>query len=105
MGVFDYRPDVGVKALPVGGFDFLAPPRIVFGWGRRTEIGGLAASLGSRAFVICGSQTLQANGTMGALFALLEKQDVTPLPLAEISHEPLVADVDRATKSLCDHGV
>ena len=43
-------------------YDFFAPPRIVFGWGRRTEIGSIAASLGRRAFLVLGSRTLETNG-------------------------------------------
>ncbi len=31
-------------------YDFLAPPRIVFGWGRRREVGMLGRTLGRRAF-------------------------------------------------------
>ena len=28
-------------------YDFLAPPKIVFGWGRRREVGPLARELGT----------------------------------------------------------
>ena len=35
--------------LPQLDYDFLAPQRIVFGWGRREEVGPLAATLGRRA--------------------------------------------------------
>ena len=40
------------------------PSRIVFGWGRRREVGELARSLGRRAFVVCGSHTLKLNGAL-----------------------------------------
>ena len=43
-------------------FDFVAPSRVVFGWGRRREAGGLARSLGRRAFLVCGSRTLESSG-------------------------------------------
>ena len=83
-------------------FDFLAPPRIVFGWGRRSEVGSLAASLGRRAFVVTGSKTLKTNGTIAGLFAELVKHGVTPVQLAEIAHEPLVMDVDQAAMIVRD---
>ncbi len=34
---------------PVLNYEFLAPQKIVFGWGRRREVGVLARRLGSRA--------------------------------------------------------
>ena len=39
---------------PVLNYDFLAPQKIVFGWGRRREVGVLGRSLGSRAFLVSG---------------------------------------------------
>ena len=39
-------------------FDFVAPARTLFGWGRRAEVGPLAASLGRRAWLVTGSRTL-----------------------------------------------
>jgi len=35
-------------------YDFVAPRQIVFGWGRRRELGALAKTLGSRALIIHG---------------------------------------------------
>src|SRR5438309_14066 len=75
-------------------YEFLAPPRIVFGWGRRRELGALASTLGRRAFVVLGSRTLHQNGCWDELAALLEKADVTAEVAATISREPKVADVD-----------
>jgi hypothetical protein len=48
-------------------YDFLAPRRIVFGWGRWREVGPLAARLGKRAFVVLGSRTLAENGLAAEL--------------------------------------
>ncbi|HXT58355.1 MAG TPA: iron-containing alcohol dehydrogenase, partial [Pirellulales bacterium] len=45
-------------------YDFVSPQKVVFGWGRRNEIGTLAARLGRRAFVVEGSRTLAACGAM-----------------------------------------
>ena len=35
-------------------YDFAAPPKIVFGWGRRRELVGTLGRLGHRALVLCG---------------------------------------------------
>ncbi|HZZ27331.1 MAG TPA: iron-containing alcohol dehydrogenase [Pirellulales bacterium] len=94
-------PAIGFP-LPPLEYDFLAPPRIVFGWGRRREIGTLAASLGRRAFVVTGSRTLEKNGTLDELLRLLEAAGVEPLHVASISHEPEVGDVDRLTAALVE---
>ena len=63
-------------------YDFFAPNRIVFGWGRRAEIGSLAKSLGSRAFVVSGSRTLEANGTVDELCRLMQSAGITTERLA-----------------------
>ena len=57
----------GSFSLPPLNYDFIAPQKIVFGWGRRSEIGTLAASLGRRAFVVVGSRTLENNETVSQL--------------------------------------
>ena len=86
-------------------YDFFAPNRIVFGWGRRTEIGSLAKSLGSRAFVVSGSRTLEANGTIEELCRSMQSVGVTTERLATQTREPEVADVDAAVERLVSLGV
>ncbi len=86
-------------------YDFFAPQRIIFGWGRRSEIGTLAKSLGSRAFVVSGSRTLEANGTIDELCRLLTNSGVAAERLATQTREPEVADVDVATAQLRDIGL
>ena len=86
-------------------YDFFAPNRIVFGWGRRTEIGSLAKSLGSRAFVISGSRTLEANGTIDELCRSMHSAGVTTERLATQTREPEVTDVDAAVERLMSLGV
>jgi alcohol dehydrogenase class IV len=81
-------------------YDFLAPPTIVFGWGRRREVGPLASELGTRAFLVTGSRRLAADGVIDQLMAALRASSVEPIPLAEIHREPLVEDVDWAAKKL-----
>ncbi len=86
-------------------YDFFAPNRIVFGWGRRTEIGSLAKSLGARAFVISGSRTLEANGTIDELCNSMQSAGVSTERLATQTREPEVADVDATVERLLSLGV
>ncbi len=85
-------------------YDLFAPQRIVFGWGRRSELGTLAKSLGSRAFVVSGSRTLESNGTLNELCRLLTNAGVTFERLATQTREPEIADVDAATARLREIG-
>lgn len=86
-------------------YDFFAPNRIVFGWGRRTEIGSLAKSLGSRAFVISGSRTLEASGMIDELCRLMQSAGVGIERIATQAREPEVADVDTTVERLVSLGV
>ena len=86
-------------------YDFFAPNRIVFGWGRRAEIGSLAKSLGSRALVVSGSRTLEANGTVDELCRLMQSAGVATERLATQTREPEVTDVDAAVERLMSFGV
>ena len=86
-------------------YDFLAPQQIHFGWGRRKEVGKLAKTLGRRAFLVCGSATLEEQGRMAEIGDLLRLSGVEPVPVATISHEPEVGDVDRLTAELRARGV
>ena len=86
-------------------YDFVAPSRIVFGWGRRTEVGPLARSLGRRAFVVSGSRALEKNGEFGVICDLLRDAGVEPVKVATISREPLVEDVDAAVAFLREQKV
>lgn len=87
----------------VPSYDFLAPERIVFGWGRWREVGPLAATLGRRAFVVPGSRTLAAAGFVADLAAVLREHGVEPVELVSITHEPEVADVDSAADQIRRH--
>jgi alcohol dehydrogenase class IV len=87
-------------------FDFVVPARTVFGWGRRAEVGTLARSLGNRAFLVCGSRSLERSGTFSQIESALQKAGVSSVRVATISHEPLTADVDACVNRLleCDPG-
>ncbi len=76
-------------------YELVAPRQIVFGWGRRREVGGLARRLGRRAWIVCGSRTLAGRGLIDEIAAELKTAGVEVLPTEVISREPEVADVDR----------
>lgn len=88
-----------MDALNSLSYDFFAP-RIVFGWGRRKDLGLLAKPLGQRAFVIAGAQELIDSGVIGQLTAALGSQGISSVLVESISHEPEVADVDRLSAAL-----
>lgn len=85
-------------------YEFLAPPRIVFGWGRRREAGSLAATLGRRAFLIVGSRTLEASGALAEITESLRASGVEPVLIGRTTHEPEVEDVDRIAAELRSRG-
>jgi len=81
-------------------YDFLAPRRIIFGWGRRREVGRLGRTLGRRAFLVCGLPPETADGVMCEIASLLRAENVKPISLATLAHEPEVDDVDRVAAQL-----
>lgn len=83
-------------------YNFFAPQQICFGWGRFQEVGKLAASLGTRAFIISGSRSLETSGVIDELRQLLSRADIKSEFIRTISNEPEVADVDQATQLLRD---
>jgi alcohol dehydrogenase class IV len=85
-------------------YEFLAPPKIVFGWGRRSEVGALSREAGcKRAFIVSGSRRLMDDGVVAELSATLTHSGVKPIYLAEIRREPQVSDVDNAVAALAKH--
>jgi alcohol dehydrogenase class IV len=94
----------GQPAGTVLRFDFFAAPRVLFGWGRRTEVGGVARSLGERAFLVTGSRALERQGVIDEIASSLRQAGIAVVPLAGISREPEVSDVDRAVDELLKNG-
>ncbi len=86
-------------------YEFLIPGRIIFGWGRRQEVGRWAAQLGRRATIIYGSPLFAQQGLLDELAERLCHDGVTTLRMERIEHEPLVADVDRLAQLLRQDGV
>ena len=85
-------------------YDFLAPSRIVFGWGRRREAGVWGRTLGRRAFLVCGLPPEIAQRVTGEIAAALAAEGVASVPLATLAHEPEVDDVDRTVLAIRDQG-
>ncbi len=81
-------------------YEFQAPSRIVFGWGRRSEVGTLARTLGRRAFVVVGAAALNEDGTIDELAERLAEAGVATALTRTIEREPLVEDVDRLSEAV-----
>jgi len=60
----------------------------------------LAPRLGRRAFVVCGSRTLESAGLLGEIGELLASGGVEAIRLDTLTHEPEVDDVDRTSAEL-----
>ena len=91
-------------SLPLS-YDFAVPQKIVFGWGRRREVGSLARSLGRRAFLVCGAPFLVENGVIDEISGEIRGQGADTVFLESILHEPEVADVDRVAARVRDLGL
>ncbi len=86
-------------------YDFVAPRQIVFGWGRRREIGSLAARLGHRAFIVCGSRTIASSDVLEEIGGYLADQEIETPDVQMLSREPEVEDVDRTAAALRDQTI
>ena len=85
-------------------YEFVAPQRIVFGWGRRREIGGLGMALGRRCFVLCGSRKLAARGSVEEIATALRAAGIQPMEPEMVGREPEIGDVDRLAASIRRQG-
>lgn len=81
-------------------YDFIAPRKIIFGWGRRREVGALGRSLGRRCLIVCGAQALMESGVIGEIESALLAADVQSIGVELAEREPEVVDVDRAAARL-----
>ncbi len=92
-GRVNIQPDSGILAR-IMDYQFFGPTQIVFGWGRRTELGRLAAENGERVFLVSGSRTLEQRGVIDDVTRRIEQLGLTLQRFSPASHEPEVADVD-----------
>ena len=80
------------------------PSRVLFGWGRRAEIGNLVRELGRDVVCVYGSRTLEQSGVTTSMEESLRQSGVTIVETLRISREPTVHDVDDAVRSLHSSG-
>ncbi|MBN1441225.1 MAG: iron-containing alcohol dehydrogenase [Planctomycetes bacterium] len=85
-------------------YDLLVPPRVAFGWGRRSEAGEIARGLGRRAWILHGSRALERSGLLSEISASLMVAGVQAIAAGSIHREPEVADVDRTAAALRTKG-
>jgi len=81
-------------------YELTLPQKIVFGAGKRRDVGNLARSLGLRAILVTGSKTLEKLGAVRQLVADLEQSGVSILTTQSLSHEPETQDVDSLVERL-----
>jgi alcohol dehydrogenase class IV len=81
-------------------YDFLVPQQIVFGWGRRREVGRLGRGLGRRAFLVCGVPRETVGKVLDEIIAALAAEAIPAVSIATLLHEPEVADVDQVAADL-----
>jgi len=78
----------------VSPFDFSAPGRIVFGWGRIAEIGAVAKAFGNRAVIVWGSRTILGSKAGMEIIRALEGEGITVASMHLKGGEPDVATID-----------
>jgi alcohol dehydrogenase class IV len=81
-------------------YELTLPHKIVFGIGKRHEVGSIARTLGLRAVLVSGSKTLEQLGFVRQLIDNLEQAGVSILTTETVSHEPETQDVDRLLNRL-----
>jgi len=86
-------------------YDFVAPQKVAFGWGRLREVAALSKSMGRRAFLVQGSRRLAEQGVTARITEDLGRNGVSVVELAFARREPQVADVDLAAQFLRSHKV
>ncbi|GHT12151.1 alcohol dehydrogenase [Planctomycetales bacterium] len=81
-------------------YELILPKRILFGVGKRRDIGTAAKPFGHRAVIVYGSRTLETNGEIRKLVKCLENAGISVLTTENIAHEPEVSDVDNIVERL-----
>ena len=92
----------GLTDSGVGPYDFLAPPRILFGGGRLDELGAAASLLGRQAWLVGGGRSLAANGVRHRIHASLAAAGIAWRDVASTAGEPTVSQVAAALAAVAD---
>lgn len=86
-------------------FDFIAPNKIVFGWGRIDDLPALARQWSKRIFIIDGSRSLRQSNIWGKILGSLRDGELQVIHLESATREPTIDDVDQMTQQLLEHAV
>lgn len=81
-------------------YDFITPGKVIFGWGRRSELPFLAHPLGERIHPICGSHTIQKIGILSEILSSLSREGFTVMEPIFQAEEPTVTHIDTITEIL-----
>jgi alcohol dehydrogenase class IV len=81
-------------------FDLRVPEKVVFGWGKRSQVGAVVGSIAKRAWVVCGSRTLDAAGVPQEIERLLTTAGVEAHRVMCGSREPETGDVDNVVAAM-----
>ena len=81
-------------------FDFSAPGRIIFGWGRIAELGAIVQPIGPRAFIVWGSRTIAGSTVGKGIVASLETAGLEAVAFQAPTGEPDVATIDALAERL-----
>jgi len=87
------------------GWNWTAPRQVVFGWGRRGELGGLLKQFAKRVWVVPGSRRLTAAPVWQEILSQVVENEIEVEQLPIISREPLVEDVDRLVIDIRKRGL
>ncbi len=82
----------------------LRAPKVIFGWGKMSELGREAAALGRRALLVVGQGALERTGRLAQLRALLESAGVEVTLFSGVEAEPGLPTVDRGRQAAQEGG-
>ncbi len=86
-------------------YDILTPRKIVFGWGRRAEVGELGRSLGRRGLIVGGSRTLKELPVIDVMSASIRSAGLDVVDLLPVTREPEVIDIDEVVAAIIGAGI
>ena len=85
---------------PLDAYDLVLPPTILFGSGRSSEVGAVAAGLGAEAWLVAGGRSRVAGGGFAAIEAGIRAAGLACRIVATTAGEPTVEQVATALAGL-----
>ncbi len=89
----------------IGSFGFQFPVRLLFGWGRVSELGVEAARLGRRALVVTTGRLFEQTGLAGRVARILAGAGVEHSAFADVGPNPLTDEIDAGADEAKARGV